>query len=37
MGIYTLVSIVAIMIAVMVVTKEGEENPRFTKYARKKR
>jgi hypothetical protein len=39
MEIYTLASIVAVMVAFMVVTKEGEEegDSPFTKPARKKR
>jgi hypothetical protein len=37
MEIYTLASIIAVMIAIMVVTKAGEEDSPFTKSARKKR
>jgi hypothetical protein len=37
MEIYILVSIIAVMIATMVVTKEAEGDSQFTKPARKKR
>jgi hypothetical protein len=37
MAIYTLASIIAVMIAIMVVTKEGEGDSPFTKSAGKKR
>ena len=35
--IYTLASIIAVMIATIVVTREAEDNSQFTKSARKKR
>jgi hypothetical protein len=37
MEIYTLASIIAVMVAIMVVTKAGEGDSPFTKPARKKR
>ena len=37
MEIYTLASIIAVMIATIVVTKEGEGDSQFKKSARKKR
>jgi hypothetical protein len=37
MEIYTFASIIVVMIAVMVVTKEAEGDSQFTKSARKKR
>ena len=37
MEIYTFASIIAVMVAIMVVTKAGEGDSPFTKPARKKR
>jgi len=37
MEIYTLASIIAVMIALMVVTKEADGDSQFTKSARKRR
>jgi hypothetical protein len=37
MEIYAFAGIISMMIAVIVVTKEGEEDSQFTKTARKKR